>query len=145
MQSIFQLVIEVIQNRSQKEKLFNLEKSSNSLRGILLNSFFIVNSLCVCVPPPKKNIEYSIPWIGNNRKNGSSISWNVYYNATNNCTNPPHMFFSYHKEKKKDPSPFVFGMKFCPRPPFELIDVFSGSVGTDGARTRSFRLDRAVL
>ena len=36
-------------------------------------------------------------------------------------------------------------MKFCPWPPFELIDVFSGSVGTDGARTRSFRLDRAVL
>ena len=25
------------------------------------------------------------------------------------------------------------------------IDVFIGSVGTDGARTRSFRLDRAVL
>ena len=54
------------------------------------------------------------------------------------------MFFSYHKEKKKDPF-FVLGMKFCPWPPFELIDVFSGSVGTDGARTRSFRLDRAVL
>jgi hypothetical protein len=56
----------------------------------------------------------------------------------------PHMFFSYHKEKKKDFF-FVLGMKFCPWPPFELIDVFSGSVGTDGARTRSFRLDRAVL
>ena len=58
MQSIFQLVIAVIQNRSQKEKLFNLEKSSHSLRGILLNSFFIVNSICVCVPPPQKNIVF---------------------------------------------------------------------------------------
>lgn len=49
---------------------------------------------------------------------------------------------------------FSLGMKVCPRHPLlvhrigknemmYLLDI--GSVGTGGARTRSFRLDRAVL
>ena len=51
------------------------------------------------------------------------------------------------KKKKRDPT---LGMKFCSLSPFSQkmerwIDVFIKSVGTDGARTRSFRLDRAVL
>lgn len=77
--------MEVIENknRGHKEKFLNLEKSSNSLRGILLNSFFIVNSICVCVPLSKKK-EYSILFHGSGtiEKKGSGISWNVYYNAT---------------------------------------------------------------
>lgn len=63
----------------------------------------------------------------------------------------PHMsFFLLPKGKKTEIKiPLSLGMKFCPRPPFikreRWIDAFIGSVGTDGARTRSFRLDRAVL
>lgn len=52
-----------------------------------------------------------------------------------------------HKKKNKDPP---LAMKFCSLSPFSQkmerwIDVFFKTVGTDGDRTRSFRLDRAVL
>jgi hypothetical protein len=50
------------------------------------------------------------------------------------------------KERKKNP---LGNEIMLPAPPLtekgEKIDVLIGSVGTDGARTRSFRLDRAVL
>lgn len=50
------------------------------------------------------------------------------------------------RKEKRTP----LGMKFCPLCPLwqkreRWIDVLIRSVGTDGARTRSFRLDRAVL
>ena len=59
----------------------------------------------------------------------------------------PYFFDEKCETKKKDPP---LGMILCSLSPFSQkmerwIDVFIESVGTDGARTRSFRLDRAVL
>jgi hypothetical protein len=112
----FQLVIGVIQNRSQKEKLFNLEK--DSIGGILLNSFFIVNSICVCAPLPKK-IEYSILFHGSGtiEKTDPVFLRMLILMLPIIVLIHPHMFFSYQKERKKKERPFlVLGMKFCPRP-----------------------------
>jgi hypothetical protein len=49
-------------------------------------------------------------------------------------------------KRKKDPPAGKFDPTLCPQKMERGIDVFFESgVGTDGARTRNFRLDRAVL
>ena len=93
------------------------------MEGIILNLFWVVqetNSICVCAPG-KQNIWYSICLI---------------------------LMRNAKEKRKKD----LLGNEILPCPLSHLsqkrkswIDVFIESVGTDGARTRSFRLDRAVL
>lgn len=49
-------------------------------------------------------------------------------------------------KRKKDPPAGKLDPTLCPQKMERGIDVFFESgVGTDGARTRNFRLDRAVL
>lgn len=100
-------------------------------------------------------------------KNKTNLSWNPEYNATNNCTNsnislyhklvvvavPKICIYLFDDEKyeRKKRDPFL-GNEILPCPfahlsqkRESLSDGFIEFVGTDGARTRSFRLDRAVL
>lgn len=88
--------------------------------------------------------------------------WNPEYDATNNCTNP-HMSFSHSsvlvaemeipifvwwgetKKLSKRIPEWNYAICTFTRKMERLIDLVFWSVGTDGARTRNFRLDRAVL
>jgi hypothetical protein len=58
----------------------------------------------------------------------------------------PLLYLMINAKRKKDPPAGKLDPTLCPQKMERGIDVFFESgVGTDGARTRNFRLDRAVL
>ena len=83
-------------------------------------------------PPQKHIVFYSADREQSKKRIQYFLECLLYYNATNNCTNP---FFPYHKEKKKDP--FCFRNEILPPAPLSnwlmyLVDP-SGLTGLEPA------------